>query len=177
MNPDVPATSRTSPAALVASVFGLGYLPVAPGTWCSVAVALPAILIPADIATLQYVYLALAVVFGLLGLWSVPRVQTGWGSDPSAVVIDEAMGMSLVLVLPYAYMSVWWWFGGIVLFRLFDIRKPWPLSVINRRTEAWSVMADDALAGCLAALCLHLGFIALQVVLVSLVVSNGRPLP
>lgn len=83
-------------------------------------------------------------------LWSVPRIQGKWGHDPNVVVVDEAMGMCITFMFPAASMGWVMWACSVFLFRLFDVMKPWPISVINDRTEAWAVLGDDVLAGLFA---------------------------
>lgn len=160
-----------SAASLIATVGGVGLLPIAPGTWCSFVVAAPVAVAPwlgmrIDPDLFRTVYLVLAVIFTVLGCWAVPRIQDEWGSDPKCVVVDEAAGMSMILVLPFAYHTVWWWLASVLLFRVFDIQKPWPLSSINRRTEAWAVMLDDILAAAFTIIALYLMLLAVQVIVV-----------
>lgn len=158
-----------TPAAVVATVGGIGLLPIAPGTWCSFFVALPVVILPVTGVhihpdTWRQIYLGLTVIFTVFAIWSVPAVQRQWGSDPKCVVIDEAIGMSMIMVLPFAYHTIWWWLAGVLLFRVFDVRKPWPLSAINRRTEAWAVIVDDVLAAVFTIISLYLMMLAVQVI-------------
>jgi phosphatidylglycerophosphatase A len=87
------------------------------------------------------------VVFIALGWWSVGKIQAKWGHDPSVVVVDEAAGMSLVFLAPAAHDGLALWACAVFLFRVFDVAKPWPMSYVNDRTEAWAVIGDDILAG------------------------------
>lgn len=158
----------TSFPAAVVTVGGMGLLPIAPGTWCSMLIALPVVLvpwlgIPVDHDTLRACYLGLLVILLPLAWWTIPIVQRTWGSDPKNVVIDEAIGMSLILVLPFAYHTFWWWLASVLLFRVYDVQKPWPLSAINRRTEAWAVIVDDILAAVFTLITLYLMLLAMQV--------------
>ena len=100
----------------------------------------------------------------LLGWWAtVAETKGKEDHDPGEIVIDEVAGQWIALwplslglwmisadpaVFPYPG-----WFGGFVLFRLFDILKPWPVSWADRQPTALGVMLDDVLAGILAALC------------------------
>ncbi len=130
-------------AKLIATTGGIGYLPIAPGTWCSAIVGLPALL---GGFGMWWVYPIAAVVASGLAWWSVGHVQHEWGTDPQRVVMDEAAGMCIVCSLAIVQHSMLWWLAGFLVFRAFDIAKPWPLNIINDRHEAWAVVADDVLA-------------------------------
>lgn len=145
-------------------MFGIGNLPIMPGTWCSLIVAIPALFVPYEwIDVTRLIYGILAIVLTIASVWSVRRVQDMWGHDPSIVVVDEAAAMSLVLLLPFAYWAWYWWCGAVLLFRIYDVQKPWPISLLNNRTEPWSVVADDLVAAVFTVLTLQLGMLALQV--------------
>lgn len=132
--------------------FGVGFLPKMPGTFGSAIVLLPA-LFPSTNTTFFFVCLATAAF--LLGLWVVPVLETAWGNDPSRVVIDEILGMSLVLATPVVPHSWGWLVLAFMLFRLFDITKPYPINRINARQGAFFVMFDDIIASFYALLTLH----------------------
>src|SRR5690606_34381001 len=118
---------------MVATVFGIGYLRPAPGTWASAVTVLLAVLAYECLS--PWLVPAGFVAATLLGFWTVPRLlATGPDRDPSWVVIDEVAGQSLALcftVVPLARHGVSIldaWPGYVVpflLFRLFDIWKPW----------------------------------------------------
>jgi phosphatidylglycerophosphatase A len=145
-------------SALVATFFGAGHLKPASGTWAS------AITVALAVAAYQAGW-ALAVPVGfvvatLLGFWAVPRylAQTG-GEDPSEVVIDEVAGQ--LLALSFTVIPLWrhgvdllaaWpgWVAPFLLFRLFDIWKPWLVGRADRRGDAAGVMLDDLWAGLFA---------------------------
>ena len=125
----------------------------APGTWGSAVAALlaPLWFLP---LSLQGRALVLAGVF-FVGALAASRVEVLLGrEDPPQVVVDELLGMWLTL-LPFAQPSLSMLLAGFVLFRIFDIWKPWPVGA----SEHWmrggfGVMLDDALAGVWAMLCL-----------------------
>jgi len=148
----------------IATVLGLGHLPGAPGTWASLA-AIPAAW---GLHAAGGFWLFGAVTLGVtaLGWWAVGRVLAAPGADPgqddpSEVVIDEVVGMwlalwplSLGLTVMGAGPEVWPWPGwvlGFLLFRFFDIVKPWPVSWAERAPGATGVMLDDIVAGLLTA--------------------------
>jgi len=136
------------PAALVATGLGVGRLPLAPGTWASLAAFAPG-------AALIAVGGAAALIAGIvvataLAFWSITIIDRAGDKDPRTVVIDEVVGQWLAL-LPVAAMPILWPIA-FVAFRVFDVAKPWPISWADRRLPgALGVMADDGLAGVAAA--------------------------
>ncbi|WP_225026106.1 phosphatidylglycerophosphatase A family protein [Xinfangfangia pollutisoli] len=146
----------------VATVLGIGHLRPASGTWASAATVAVAVgLYQAGLALAVPVLFVLAV---LAGFWAVPRYLAGRGdTDPSEVVIDEVAGQLLALcftVIPLwrhdvADLALAAWPGWVVpflLFRLFDIWKPWLVGRADRRHDAAGVMLDDLWAGLFAGL-------------------------
>lgn len=138
-------------ARLVASGFGCGASPVAPGT---VASALAALLGYALLLLTSYALGLAALAAILAGLWAVSAAQAGEG-DPAWVVIDEVAGQWVAL-LGLARPSLSGVLGGFVLFRILDIAKPGPVGWADRRSGAAGVMADDIIAGLMAAAILWL---------------------
>lgn len=134
------------PARVIASWFGAGHLPIAPGTWGSLA-ALP---FAWGIAyALGPVGLLVASLVALgLGIWATDIVlRSGSAKDPGHVVIDEVVGQ-WIAVIPAAPGDPWPWIAGFFLFRLFDIVKPWPASHFDRKVGgAMGVVMDDVFAG------------------------------
>jgi phosphatidylglycerophosphatase A len=136
-------------ATLIATWFGVGRLPLAPGTWGSLA-ALPFAWLIAWLLGARALLIAAALLF-LIGWWAAGRVSRATGvKDAGAIVVDEVMGQWLTLVVtppdtvPYI--------AGFVLFRIFDIAKPWPARWIDERlTGGLGIMADDVVAGFYAA--------------------------
>ena len=149
-----------SPALLVATVGGVGWLKPAPGTWGSL------VLLP--LALLGPVWaLALGLLVWAVGWLAVREVLAGKPTeDPGWIVVDEAAGMLLALAgLPAG--AGWVGVGlAFLLFRAFDIVKPWPVSWADGLHGATGVMLDDILAGAIAAiLLLILGAVAPGVLL------------
>ncbi len=138
------------PVSLLATWFGAGLLPKAPGTWGSLA-ALPFAWGLYQLGGTVAV-LAAAVVVGAIGYWAAERYMTHTGqADPGPVVIDEVVGQWLALAFVPA--GVWAYVFGFVLFRAADIGKPWPASWAERNLGGGrGVMADDVIAGLYAAL-------------------------
>lgn len=142
------------PAALVATGFGLGHLPKAPGTWASLAV-LPLAWLIAQIGGRPGIALV-AVSIAPLGWWAGQvYVNRQRSQDPGEVVIDEIAAQMLVLTaVPLTLFSM---VVGFILFRVFDIVKPWPVSWADRHVKGGlGVMLDDLLAALYAAVGLYL---------------------
>jgi phosphatidylglycerophosphatase A len=128
-------------ALALATVFGLGYAPVAPGTFGSAAGLLLWAVLPASPVVMGAV---IAIIFAI-GVWSGGVAERHLAStDPGPVVIDEVMGMLITL-----YMTPVGWLGalaGFFLFRGFDILKPYPADRFERLPGGFGVMADDGMA-------------------------------
>ena len=144
-NPKPARPSLAHPGVLLATWFGAGYLPKAPGTWGSLG-ALPFAWVIVEIGGV-FALLAAAVLVFALGVWASKVYMDKTGAhDPGAVVIDEVAGQWIVLLA--APLDPLFYFAGFVLFRLFDVLKPWPISWADRAIGgAWGVMVDDVLAG------------------------------
>lgn len=163
-------------AAFVATAGGLGYLPKAPGTWGSLgAVALAISLcwlsftvdvwrfrgnLDAPIGFWKYGMLpalsfsAFAVAVALLGLWAAQRVSRYTSAkDPQFVVIDEVSGQLFTyFLIPNTVLNWKSWLLGFILFRAFDIWKPFPARQAESLPGGWGIMADDWVAAIYAAL-------------------------
>ncbi len=146
--------------ALFVSWFGSGWLPWAPGTWGSLA-ALPfawLLLRYGGSSSLAFAALAL---FGL-GCWAADiAAREAQVKDPGWIVVDEVVGQWLTLLA--APFNLVGFAAAFLLFRLFDIWKPWPIGWADRRLEGgFGIMADDVLAAVYAALVLMIGRIFLD---------------
>lgn len=129
---------------LVAAFFGIGYVGKGGGTVASVALCIIWMLIPKESLTNTF-QICLTVVVCVAGIWSGNIVDKFWGKDSSKVVIDEVAGMMITLIfLPVTLKYV---LTGLVLFRFFDIAKPFFIKKMEALPKGWGVMADDALAG------------------------------
>ncbi len=149
--------SQGNVAVLIACGLGSGYLKPGPGTWGTVLAFLIALCICLIGPTwpLQAIFIALAIISMILGLVVTPAAQRRFERlDPSQVVIDEIHGFWLALaLLPSDLLgsrTVMVCVVAFVIFRLFDICKPWPIPILERTPGAWGVMLDDSLAGLLA---------------------------
>lgn len=139
-----------SPAGWIALGFGTGLSPVAPGT-CGTLVAVPLYLLLALLPWAAYVG-AVVLLFGL-GVWASERIVRALGrDDPQVVVFDEMVGYWITM-LPVLAGHWLWLLLGFILFRLFDIVKPWPIRGLDREVGGGlGTMLDDALAGLYAAI-------------------------
>lgn len=142
-------------AAWLATWFGTGLLPKAPGTWGSLAALPPGLLLlwaggPA-------LLVAAIILVSVAGVWAGERYAETLGQeDPGAVVIDEVAGQWLAL-LPCAALGPVEIVLAFLLFRAADILKPWPASWADRNIPGGlGIMADDWVAGVYAALALAL---------------------
>lgn len=142
------------PAIWAATWLGFGFMPKAPGTWGSLG-ALPFAVLLLESHGVKALLLGF-IFISLIGLWASREFIRQSGEDDSPmIVIDEAAGLCLAL-LPAAGSTALI-IAAFVLFRMFDILKPWPISLAERRIKgAPGVMIDDMLAGILSALCLLL---------------------
>ena len=141
------------PGVLLATWFGAGLLPRAPGTWGSLA-ALPCAWVIQGAFGWQGLALAAAATF-LAGIWAANRFMArAGGSDPAPVVIDEVAGQFLTLLAVEPDLVLYG--AGFVLFRAADIFKPWPASWADSHVKGGlGVMLDDVIAGAYAALALY----------------------
>lgn len=146
------------PAGWLASAGGAGFSPFAPGTAGSAVALLPWWFLR-DLGMLPW--LALIAAGFALGVWASAVVVRELGlADPGVIVWDEVIGQWLSL-LPLALAglppraTLAWMVAGFLLFRVFDVLKPGPVGVADRRVHGGlGVMLDDLLAGALAALVL-----------------------
>ena len=150
-----PMLSENHPFKLgIASVFGVGFLP-ASGTWGSFVGMLLAPLLK----LVPFLTTTMVILSFCLGIWCIPAlIKDQKDKDPGFVVIDELMGQLIVFAfLPYDFANPVTYLLGFVLFRLFDILKPWPVSFYDRKVHnAWGIMLDDFMAGVYAATVLAL---------------------
>lgn len=141
-----------SPVQFLAFGFGSGLAPKAPGTVGTV-VAVPLYLLFADVGLLSY-SLILLLTFGV-GVWVCGVTCKALGvHDHPGVVWDEFVGYWITM---WALPPNWVWIlAGFVLFRLFDIVKPWPIGFLDKKVDGGlGIMIDDVVAGLMACAVLH----------------------
>jgi phosphatidylglycerophosphatase A len=206
----IPVAAQRKPrlALFIATACGLGYIPVAPGTWGSAAgivltllpwwgflsisaittvallgsgYAIAGVHLQHGLDPFLWSQIGLALVTAALGVWSATCAAKSWQQkDPQRVVIDEVSGQHLTLLLGCG-VPLWWktvqpaspnyllgavsldsplnWkylLLGFILFRVFDIWKPFPARQAESLPGGWGIMADDWIAGIYAAIGLWL---------------------
>ena len=154
---------------LLTSCFGLGWLPVAPGTWGSLPPALLLGLLGHFDIGLWGVRAVMGVVIlsaGILCVCLAPATIVSTGrKDPGEVVVDEVAGQAVTfLAVPAAFwagatpLQTWLTaLAGFLLFRFFDISKIWPIRRLEKLPAGWGILADDLWAGIYAMVALALG--------------------
>jgi phosphatidylglycerophosphatase A len=147
----------TRAALLVATCFGCGHFPWGPGTVGSLAAIGIAAALHAYAGLGRWSLLALTVVLAPVAVWASTRAaRILEREDPGQVVIDEVLGQWITLLGAAAFN--WKSFTlGLVLFRLFDIWKPWPVRYFERLPEGVGIVADDLAAGVYGAVMLYIG--------------------
>jgi phosphatidylglycerophosphatase A len=140
------------PVCFLGLGFGSGLAPKAPGTFGTIA-AIPIYLLMQNLSIA--VYLVITVIAFIVGI-TICQQSADWlgKEDPSAVVWDEIVGYLVTMI---AAPQGWQWVVlGFVLFRFFDILKPWPISVADKQLHGgFGIMFDDVIAGVFAAVLLQ----------------------
>jgi phosphatidylglycerophosphatase A len=147
---------KLNPGTFLATFFGIGFIPFAPGTFGSLAaLALYVIMPGAVFASENFIaYLTGMLVFILIGVLICNQAEQSLGHDAGSIVIDEVAGYFVaVFLLPKTLLIA---LAAFVLFRLFDIWKPYPISRSQNLAGGWGVMIDDILAGIVANLILQI---------------------
>ena len=143
-----PSTIFKNPIYFLAFGFGSGLSPIAPGTFGTLA-AIP-IYLALTYSVNSLVYLLIVVLFSLLGFWLCDKTAKGLGvHDHPGIVWDEIVGFLITMYLiPLSWV---WIIVGFLLFRVFDILKPWPIHYLDEKVEnGIGIMLDDILAGIFA---------------------------
>jgi phosphatidylglycerophosphatase A len=150
----IPPALWRKPLCILALGFGAGALPKAPGTWGTL-VAVPFYLVLQPLPLAEYALVVL-ILFGAGVGWCGKTAQLLGVHDHPAIVWDEMVGFWVTMAIaPDGWR---WMVSGFVLFRLFDIWKPWPIHRLDKQVAGGlGIMADDVVAGVYAAVCLSLG--------------------
>ena len=125
----------------LATGFGVGYLPFVPGTWGSLlGLLITWFFVPVNLWSILIWVLVL-----IIGAVVSTKAENDLGHDARPIVIDEVLGMGLALLL--VPKKIVYYVIAFVLFRLFDIVKPFPARQAERLPGGWGVMMDDLVAG------------------------------
>ncbi|MES2218708.1 MAG: phosphatidylglycerophosphatase A [Pseudomonadota bacterium] len=150
--PPVPETVWQNPWQFIAFGFGAGAMPIAPGTFGTL-ITIPFYLALRPLSDVNYLIVTVCVVIG--SMWICEKVSRDIGiHDHQGMCLDEVAGF---LVTMFAAPHHWLWIVvGFLLFRWFDIWKPWPIAFIDRRVGGgFGMVLDDVLAGVYACLVLQ----------------------
>ena len=156
--------------ALGVATCGVGYMPVAPGTWGSaVGVGIYLLLRTSSEQVFAYAVargwsvpplesfrmtfmLGMLILITIAGIWAASRAESLLGrKDPGAVVVDEVVGQLITFLFVPFNAGLWAIVAGFLAFRTFDIWKPYPIRRLEALESGLGIMADDVLAGAYAA--------------------------
>jgi phosphatidylglycerophosphatase A len=153
MNPTFSQILK-DPILFLAFGFGSGLMKKAPGTWGTLAG------VPVYLAVVYFLpdimhYLILSLLFFLLGIFICDHAEKKLGlHDPGGIVWDEIVG--LLVTMAFLPVTLTWVVAGFVLFRFFDILKPWPIKWFDQKCKGgYGVMVDDVIAGLIACVILN----------------------
>ena len=149
----IPVQFLKNPLHFLSLGFGSGLLPVAPGTFGTLA-AIPVYLIMTSLTLPVYLFVT-AIAF-ILGVYLCGYTSRALGvHDHSGIVWDEIVGFMVTMIA--VPNETGWIVAGFLLFRLFDILKPWPIKWVDTHLQGgFGIMFDDLLAGIFALVGLHL---------------------
>ncbi len=152
-----PAFDLTQPVQFLALGFGSGLAPKAPGTFGTLA-AIPVFFLLTMLMPTPLHYAIAVIIMGLAGIYICGKTADDVGvHDHPAIVWDEFVGFFITMfMVPVSWQSI---LLGFLLFRVFDILKPWPISYIDKKmTGGAGIMFDDVLAGVFALVIMQLIF-------------------
>lgn len=153
MKNSVAQTVLRNPIHLFSFGFGSGLSPFAPGTMGTL-VAIPIFLILVTFSPI--IYLSFVTILFFIGCWSSALTAQALNvHDHPGIVIDEIVGYLITMI--FVPVTWYWVLLGFLLFRLFDIWKPWPISIADRQLKGgFGIMFDDVLAALYSLLSLHI---------------------
>lgn len=148
---------------LLATSFGAGFLPVAPGTWgalVAIALWIP-LYIWASVGVTAIILICAILIYLWGGTWASNIAERYWGKDPVVACADETVGQWIALI-PVTPLCPWWEIIiAFVLFRFFDIYKPLGIRKMEKFPGGIGMMADDVLAGIYSAVLIFILNIAI----------------
>jgi len=148
---------------LLTSCFGLGFLPIAPGSWGSLPVAVVFGLLcyfGVSVAAISIIMVIIALAASAVCIRFSPEIIEKTGKkDPGEVVVDEVAGQAITFIgagaIGFSNILITT-IAGFLLFRLLDIIKPWPCRRLEKLTDGWGILADDLMAGIYAVILLQI---------------------
>jgi phosphatidylglycerophosphatase A len=139
---------------ITSTSFGIGYIGKGAGTAAAAATCVIWYYLSKGASGNFNLALFVTLIITALGIWSGNVVESIWGKDHNRVVIDEVAGMCITLLwVPVTPINI---LIGLVLFRIFDIAKPFYIRRMEKLPGGWGVMFDDVLAGIYANLILQI---------------------
>ena len=140
---------------IIATFFYVGYLPLAPGTWASLVTTALVYFIRPYWQAPVYIQLAIILAVFLLGIPAASHAEKHFDKeDPRYCVIDEVAGQMIsLLLIPH---TIGLYAAGFVIFRIFDIIKPFPIKHLEKAPQGIGIMIDDVAAGLYSLGLLHL---------------------
>jgi len=148
----IPLSYLKNPLHCIAVGFGSGLMPKAPGTFGTLA-AIPLYFLISHLDL--WLYLLITLIVTVVGIYICDYTSKALGvHDHSGIVVDEIAGYFITMIaVPFDWI---WVIVGFLLFRFFDILKPWPISWLDKNLHGGlGIMLDDVLAGIFALICLH----------------------
>jgi len=149
----IPAHYLKNPVHFLALGFGSGLMPKAPGTFGTLA-AIPVYFLLKDLSITYYIISVFILSITGVAICQYTSDKLGVHDHPG-IVIDEFAGYLITMIaVPFSWL---WVVIGFVLFRLFDILKPWPISWLDKKVSGgFGIMIDDVLAGFFALAIMHI---------------------
>ncbi|MDD2543771.1 MAG: phosphatidylglycerophosphatase A [Candidatus Cloacimonetes bacterium] len=148
--------SRLNPSTILATFFGIGFIPFMPGTFGSLAAFGIYLLLPQSLyfGSGHYILSGSVLIFALIAVFISRKAELILGEDAGSIVIDEVAGYFMAtLFLPHNWLIGLYAF---ILFRVFDIAKPFPIYRSQAIPKGWGVVIDDLLAGLYANLLIQI---------------------
>ena len=139
---------------IIATLGGIGYIPVAPGTAGTLVAALAYYLLPDKLFTNAVIMIPILLLITLISVFITGKAEKGMSKDDSRIVLDEFVGFFFaVFFLPVNLVLL---IIAFILFRILDILKPVPVNLVQKFKGGWGIMADDIVAGILTNVCLRI---------------------
>lgn len=153
MPQDIKQIVLRNPVHILSFGFGAGLSPVAPGTMGTL-VAIPIYFVLASFSTI--IYLSFIIIMFIVGCWASKQTADALGvHDHPGIVVDEIVGYLVTML--FVPITWYWVLLGFLLFRTFDIWKPWPISMADQHLKGGlGIMLDDLLAALYGLLSLHI---------------------